>query len=57
MSRAFVGFLAASLWALSACTGLQGGEPHEDDATSVVLSDDWRYEVPDECRLSFTGAT
>jgi hypothetical protein len=58
MSRALVGFLAISVLSLSACTGLQGGEPHDDDdAASIVTSDDWLHEVPGECGLSVTDAT
>lgn len=57
MSRVLVGFLATSVWALSACTGLQGGEPHDDDdAASIVASGDWFYEMRGECGLSFTDA-
>ena len=58
MSRTLVVVLALSVWLSSACTGLQGGEPHDDDdAASIVVSDDWFYEVPDEGGLGLTGAT
>lgn len=58
MRRALGGFLATSVWALSACTGLQGDEPHgdDDDAASNVAADDWLDEVPGERGLSFTDA-
>ncbi|HUV18744.1 MAG TPA: hypothetical protein VMW33_09720 [Ilumatobacteraceae bacterium] len=47
-----------SVWLASACTGLQGGEPHDDDdAASIVPSDDRLYEVPDEGGLGLTDAT
>ncbi len=58
MSRALAVVLALPVWLSSACTGLQGGEPHDhDDAASIVAADDWFYEVPDEGGLGLTDAT
>ena len=48
MSRTLVVVLVSSVLALSACTGLQGGEPHDDDSGEPIVG-----YVTDEYRLSF----
>lgn len=48
MNRIWAALLVTAALSLSACTGLQGGEPHDDDSGEPIVG-----YVTDEYRLSF----